>query len=1011
MNSGAHCLDPAQAAAPYRLRLLGRLSLEDGPGLTEGAATRRRSLALLAVLAAAGDRGIPRDRLLLYLWPESDTKRARNSLHQTLYAIRRQLGQDTILVGVPNLQLNPAYFSCDLWDFHAALARDDLEQAIACYDGPFLDGFSLPDLPEFEQWMEEERAQLARRYADALEASAGRASREGRHRLAVERWEVLAQLDPLDSRRALGLMRALAADGKRTRALEYAREHAERVRRELGTAPDAAVDALVEELRARPSLPVDVAAASDSTLPPPEASASAQDTVEQAAFASVPDPVPAPPQAPAGSRRRGFSKRAYKAALLVLVVADIAAIGTWLWTRRPRPNPAPNPALVAVFPFTVEGSSEVQYLGPGMVDLLSTNLEGAGEIRSVDPQALLGRLGRTGEPVRTPEEAEDVAEQFGAGLYLLGNVVESGGQIHVRAALYKSDQGPDPVATAAVEGESSNLFGMVDRLTAMLLAQGREPRERLAQVAATTTGSLDALKSYLAGERELRAGHYAPAMEAFQSAIALDSAFSLAHYRLSIAAEWSGQDSLARAAAETASRFDGRLSEHDRRLVRALVARRTGALGQAETLLRQVVDNYPDDLEAWLQLGQLLFQGNPLRGRSAAEARIPFEHVLALDPDNEEALVHLARIASIEGNRPALDSLMRRLLALGPDADVLETRAFRAFALGDRDAWKRVTREMLKNPPDVPRVTALQVATYLDDLDGAEQFAKLLLSPRYSDDVRGMAYRLLARIAVARGRWSVARVQLDSAKRFDPVAELELRSLLASLSFLPLSREELQAVRAEVAGWEPARGAAESSHSAGHLGLHPYIRLYRLGLLDARLGDTVEALREAQRLDRAADAQTGLKSGALRTFAASVRAHVAGESGRPADGLAELDRADWQMVESVFEAEAMDRFYRADLLSALGRDAEAANWYRTIAERATYELVYVAAARWRLGQAYERAGDQAKSAAAYRMVAHLWQDADPPFRALAEEARRRAERQGSTTARPTQSLRSSPRPS
>ena len=45
---------------------------------------------------------------------------------------------------------------------------------------------------------------------------------------------------------------------------------------------------------------------------------------------------------------------------------------------------------------------------------------------------------------------------------------------------------------------------------------------------------------------------------------------------------------------------------------------------------------------------------------------------------------------------------MRRLLALGSADEVLETRAFRAFALGDREAWKRVTRELMDNPPTSP---------------------------------------------------------------------------------------------------------------------------------------------------------------------------------------------------------------------------------------------------------------------------------------------------------------------
>jgi tetratricopeptide (TPR) repeat protein len=547
------------------------------------------------------------------------------------------------------------------------------------------------------------------------------------------------------------------------------------------------------------------------------------------------------------------------------------------------------------------------------------------------------------------------------------------------------------VARAAVQGEASDLFALVDQLTTQLLAQGQKsPRDRLAKVAATTTTSVEALKSYLSGEQELRAGRYVTALEAFRGAIALDPAFALAYYRLSIAAEWIGQDSVARLAADSAARLDTRLSEHDRLLVKALGARRAGALLEAERLYRQVVDDHPNDVEAWLQLGQLLFQSNPLRGRSATESRSAFERVLALDPENEEALVHLARIASIEGRRGQMDTLMRRLLALGSTTEVLETRAFRAFALGDRDAWKRVTRELLENPPDVPRVTALQVATYLDDLDGAESFARLLSGRRYSDDVRGMAYRLLARVAVARGQWSVARTQLDTARGFDPVAALELRSLLAVLPFLEVPRSDLLAIRGEVEEWQArVEAPGEVSHSAGHAGLHPYVRLYRLGLLDARLGDTVAALRLAGALERAAGSSNALKADALHTFGRSIRARVAGEAGRAAEALGHLEQSNWGMVESIFEAEALDRYYRAELLGTLGRHAEALDWYRTIAERATYELVYVAPARWRQGRLYEKAGDRARAAEAYRTVTRLWRKADPPLRDTAAEASQR----------------------
>ena len=106
-----------------------------------------------------------------------------------------------------------------------------------------------------------------------------------------------------------------------------------------------------------------------------------------------------------------------------------------------------------------------------------------------------------------------------------------------------------------------------------------------------------------------------------------------------------------------------------------------------------------------------------------------------------------------------------------------------------------------------------------------------------------MAYRLLARVAVARGRWSAARAQLDSAATFDPTSALELRSLLAILPFLQLPRAELHAVGG-VQEWPAGvERLAKSSHSAAHTGLHPYVRLYRLGLLDTRLGDMTAALQ------------------------------------------------------------------------------------------------------------------------------------------------------------------------
>jgi DNA-binding SARP family transcriptional activator len=68
------------------LKTLGGLSVDiDGTAGT-GAAQRRKTLALLALLAGAGHRGVSRDKLIARLWPETDSKHGRDLLKQACYA-------------------------------------------------------------------------------------------------------------------------------------------------------------------------------------------------------------------------------------------------------------------------------------------------------------------------------------------------------------------------------------------------------------------------------------------------------------------------------------------------------------------------------------------------------------------------------------------------------------------------------------------------------------------------------------------------------------------------------------------------------------------------------------------------------------------------------------------------------------------------------------------------------------------------------------------------------------
>jgi serine/threonine-protein kinase len=236
-----------------QLQVLGSPSVNRDGRPCGGAAGQRKSLALLALLAAAGQRGLSRDKILASLWPEIPTDKATHRLAQIIYSLRRDCCAEDLFLGSTDLRLNPAVLSTDLAEYNAALEAGDFSRAVAAYGGAFLDGFYLSDAPEFEHWVEEERARLAQRHSAALESLARDAGGGGDVVAAAARWRQLAQAEPLNARVAVCYMEALVAAGDRPSALRFAQAYETLVRQEFDLDPDPAVTAAAERLKRRPA--------------------------------------------------------------------------------------------------------------------------------------------------------------------------------------------------------------------------------------------------------------------------------------------------------------------------------------------------------------------------------------------------------------------------------------------------------------------------------------------------------------------------------------------------------------------------------------------------------------------------------------------------------------------------------------------------------------------------------------------------------------------------------------
>ena len=241
---------------PHRLRTFGGLALADAESNTLlGTHSQQRTrLALLAVLAASGNEGRSRDQLLVLFWPDASQKRARHSLEQLVYAMRTTIHESTF-AGVNPLRLNPEVITSDVDDFQAALKRGQLEQAVQIYQGPFLDGFYFGDSPEFEQWLDAQRARLQQRYCAALESLAKNAESAADHTTAIHWWRKLAEADPVSGNTAAGLVRALMNAGNHPSALEHAQQYKAFIEQEIGTGVGPVVAGLVAKMRADAATP------------------------------------------------------------------------------------------------------------------------------------------------------------------------------------------------------------------------------------------------------------------------------------------------------------------------------------------------------------------------------------------------------------------------------------------------------------------------------------------------------------------------------------------------------------------------------------------------------------------------------------------------------------------------------------------------------------------------------------------------------------------------------------
>jgi DNA-binding SARP family transcriptional activator/TolB-like protein len=378
-----------------------------------------KRVGFLAYIAIASPRGMHRrDTLLGIFWPDSSESRARNSLSQALFALRRALGEEPFNInGEAGVGVDPEHLWCDVWEFEKTLADGDKEDALDLYRGSFLEGFFLPGCLEFERWVDSERGRLRDLATGAvlslsqdMESAGNPVGAVGWLRRARE-W---AAYDELVLRRQVELLLAL---GDRSGAVREYESFARRLSVDLGMEPSEEVQRLLDKPTGAPS------AWGRSTV---------SHETPGSALPLIPGPIAE------NGRRFSWPQTAAIAGLAAIIGVGGAISAPSLWTAitsntGPRQAETPASQHIAVLPFeNLTGDPELDHVGRTASMVLTQALERTGLVTAKNFQNAWISFDYAQTQVEQGETSDLLgvfASEVGAGTILHGAYEFDGGEL------------------------------------------------------------------------------------------------------------------------------------------------------------------------------------------------------------------------------------------------------------------------------------------------------------------------------------------------------------------------------------------------------------------------------------------------------------------------------------------------------------------------------------------------------------------------------------------------------
>jgi tetratricopeptide (TPR) repeat protein/predicted Ser/Thr protein kinase len=364
-------------------------------------------------------------------------------------------------------------------------------------------------------------------------------------------------------------------------------------------------------------------------------------------------------------------------AVLILATAGIRYRGLLFPTKPAQPAVARPEVSLAILPFrNGSGDAALDWLGPSLADMLSTDVGQSARLRTVSPTSLhqiFSDLHISSTTVLDPATLRRVADFSNADRVVWGQYAKFGDQIRIDATL--QDIKNDRTVPLKIDVPSEKeIPGAVDRLAESIREKLALPEDVLNELRSSSfqpsSQSVAALRDYNQGIELQRDGKNLEAQKHFEEATKEDASFALAFSRLAQAYSSLGYDNEAEQSAKKAVTLSQNLPEAEKYLISAIEL--------------QVVKNYSAAIKAYENLAKVSPDNSDVKSALAslyqdsgdlAKARDYYQQILSSNPKDVAATLNLGRIETKSGNAQGSFDFLNRAYSLAVQVGNEEQKA------------------------------------------------------------------------------------------------------------------------------------------------------------------------------------------------------------------------------------------------------------------------------------------------------------------------------------------------